>query len=530
MRDLLNLLDTVTLLTESVGLSNRKPGEKFKNSADDLVTFQGLDFYPPSGKFPEDNNMSDVISELTDQGMNIHWTNAANAGTGGFGIAAFTGEDDTPYYLGRYFKEISASRALNNFPHDAIPGGFKYQSKAGHKENSGLRPSDWITQFQNNTPQTILDQCIAKFGQDSAEANALAMFIDSDIPVTVEKGSMEPSAFRDYFAEVLQPIALVMGKRVGGNASEAAQIFFGKSDFSSCTISFNSNTIGGLYDSLLVNADGKQIKLSSKGKNGASASVVNLLKSVGELAGTPNGQKLIQKNTDTIEILETIKNDGHFGAPLKLGVKYGMLTPKEATQVLALKQLGPLDQVVGTGMLSKKLEKMYQARKARDQGRVIPIEHMLAAIAYPLADKINNTTNFGQAACEILNNAALVQMYTDTSVTKDTITVTKLTAIYPSQTITGVLLDASKVYFSTGGKGNYTFKILKNGATDNDVNPMVGMDDLESDQESTKTSADELDAELKKPRLQGPGARASRQQKEPDFDVSVTGREKRKPR
>ena len=40
MRDLLNLLDKVQLpLLEGVGLSNRKPGEKFKNSVDDIVTF-----------------------------------------------------------------------------------------------------------------------------------------------------------------------------------------------------------------------------------------------------------------------------------------------------------------------------------------------------------------------------------------------------------------------------------------------------------------------------------------------------------
>ena len=52
MRDLLNLLDKV-ILAEGVGLSNRKPGEKFKNHVDDLVTFQGLKFYPESGAYPE---------------------------------------------------------------------------------------------------------------------------------------------------------------------------------------------------------------------------------------------------------------------------------------------------------------------------------------------------------------------------------------------------------------------------------------------------------------------------------------------
>jgi len=285
MRDLLNLLDKVQLpLLEGVGLSNRKPGEKFKNSVDDIVTFQGLDFYPESGAYPADQLPDAIEQAAAAKGTTpdrIHWTNVQPPAGAGFGIAAFSGEDGNTYYLGRYFKNVSPNRSQNNFPHDAIPGGFKFQSKAGQKENSGLKPSEWLTQFQDNTPQTILDQAVAKFGENSAEANALRTFMENDIPVEVARGNLNPSAFRDYFAEVLQPIALVMGKKVAGNAAEAATIFFGQgADYSQCTISFNNNTIGGLYDSLLVNPDGKQIKLSSKGKDGANASVTNLIKSL----------------------------------------------------------------------------------------------------------------------------------------------------------------------------------------------------------------------------------------------------------
>ena len=172
------------------------------------------------------------------------------------------------------------------------------------------------------------------------------------------------------------------------------------------------------------------------------------------------------------DIHNTIEKNGHFGAPLKLAVQFEMLTPEEATQVLSLKKYGPTDKIIGSGILSKRLEDLYASRVARDAGRIIPIEHLTAAIAYKVADYVNKNTNFGRAASDILNNAALVQMYTDTSVSKDTITITKLTAVYPSKTVTGVLLDASKVYFSTGGKGNYTFTILKNGGGTANVNPM----------------------------------------------------------
>jgi hypothetical protein len=528
MRDLLNLLDKVQLpLIEGVGLTNRKPGEKFKNSVGDIVTFQGVEFYPESGAVETPSDLVGLKVDAVDKtGRNVHWVNQPTGSTRAFMISTFTGEDNKPYYLGKWVKEINPNKALNNFAHSDIPGEFKFQSKAGQKENSGLKPSEWLTQFQDNTPQTILDQCIAKFGEGSDEANALSTFISGNIPVEVAKGNMNATAFRDYFAEVLQPIALVMGKKVSGNAAEASNIFFGPGDgYSDCTISFNNNTIGGLYDSLLVNPEGKQIKLSSKGKDGANASVVNLIKSVRELEQAPAGTKLKQTYAEEIELLETILKRGHFGAPLDIAEKYKLINSTEAEQVMNLKNLGPNDDIIGTGTLSKRLEGMYQARKARDMSRIIPIEHMIAAIAYKVADYVNKHTRFGEAASTILNNSALVQMYTDTSDSKDSITITKLNAVYPSQTVTGVLLDASKAYMSTQGKGNFTFEILKNGAKPSDVNPMDGVDSLE---EPAATSADELDTELEKPRLTGPGARASRAMADPKMTKDVLGREKRK--
>ena len=529
MRDLLDLLDRLVLpLVEGVGLANRKPGEKFKNHVGDIVTFQGLEFYPESGRFATPEELqAGVDAMLTSKQIDaaqVHWVNAPNKSVGAFSIASFTGETGTPYYLGRWAGANSPNRAQNKFAHDDIPGGFKYQSGAGLKENTGYKPSEILTQFKDNTPDSILQQIVAKFGQGSDEAVAAQTFISSDIPCKIPKGNMNPDAFRDYFCEMLQPIALVMGKNVTGNAAEAASIFFGVGGYADCTISFNTNTIGGLYDSLLVNPDGRQIKLSSKGKNGASASVTNLLKSVEELANTENGKQLLKKHQEVIEILNIINRDGHFGAPLTLAVKYGIIDSVEAAQIPKLRDLGPKDPIVGEDILSPKLEKLYTNRKSKDPKRVIPLEHMTASIAYNVADYVNKKTNFGQAASEILNNAALVQVYTNTSVSADSITITKMEAVYPSQTVTGVYLDASKVYFSTGGKGNFTFTIMKNGATEKDVNPM---DPVEEPIDNDVATTADLDAEITRPRLVGPGARTAKLGTGPNFDEKVTGRRKK---
>ena len=505
MRDILNLLDSV-VITEGVGLSNRQPGDLFKNPEGDVIVFQNLDFYPESGSYRDLTDAEAAIAKISKSlGIapeQIKWTNQppksrqfADQGGGyaGFGIATFTDQaTNQPYYLGRWFKNISPNRAQNNFAHEFIPGGFKFASKSGAKENTGYKPSEVLTQFQDNTPETIMNQIVAKFGQDSPEVVAAATFMQATkFPVSFPKGTMNFTAFRDYFCEMLQPIALVMGKPVKGNAQDAATIFFGPGQgYSDSTISFNTSVTGNLYDSLLVSPEGKQIKLSSKGKSGANASVVNLLRSIEELQVAPKGKKLLEKHKKVVDILKTIDSDGHTAAPLRLAVEYKLITVQQAAEITNLKGLGPKDQIpFGNKSNNMDLYRLYYSRTPKDWAKVIPLEHMLSVIAYRVADYVNENTNFGQAASEILNHSAFVQMYTEATETKDTITITGFRAVYPSETVTGVLLDASKAYMSTQGKGNFTFKILKNGAKESDLAPV----DNQADEPEAQLSTKELD-------------------------------------
>jgi hypothetical protein len=502
MRDILNLLDSV-VMTEGVGLANRQPGDLFKNAQGDVLAFQNVDFYPESGSYRDlidaEAAIAEVAKSLGIAPEQIAWTNQPPArrqladeggGYAGFGIATFTDQaTNQNYYLGRWFKNISPNRVKNNFAHEYIPGGFKFASKVGAKENTGYKPSEVLTQFQDNTPETIMEQIVAKFGKGSDEVVAAATFMQATkFPVTFPKGSINFTAFRDYFCEMLQPVALVQGKPVKGNASDAATIFFGPgSGYGDATISFNTSVTGGLYDSLLVSPDGKQIKLSSKGKSGANASVVNLLRSIQELQVAPKGKKLLEKHRDVVDILNDIDKGGHTNAPLKLAVDAGLLDRNDVPTILQLKTYGPNDKINWRN--NKKLEQMYMSRKPKDWSKVIPLEHMLSVIAYQVADYVNENTNFGQAASEILNHSALVQMYTEATESADTITITGFRAVYPSDTVSGVLLDASKAYMSTQGKGNFTFEILKNGAKESDLDPV----DNQADEPEAELSTKELD-------------------------------------
>ena len=90
---------------------------------------------------------------------------------------------------------------------------------------------------------------------------------------------------------------------------------------------------------------------------------------------------------------------------------------------------------------------------------------MLAAVAFKAADEVNSKTDFSKAATDILNNGALVQVYTKANQGKTEWTLAEFATVFPGKSIKGVNLSASKNYFSTGIKGNFTFKIDRGGKT-----------------------------------------------------------------
>jgi len=461
------LLRELISVAESVGLAQRRPGDKFvaADSSQPALYFQKLDFYPNSGSFASAEEMKAKFDSL---GIDtIEWTNEPRGGLG-FGIAQFLDDAGNTFYLGRYFRTISANRLENRFPND-LPGGYRLQSKAAIKERSGYKPTDVLSNLKDLTPDDIFKQIVTKFGADSDEVRATKAFMESTTyPMRLPLGKMNFDAFTNYFCELLQPMALVMGKMLDGNAHEAEREFLGSQGFSTCRITFGGGKTEGLTDSTLTNPTGQSIGVSSKAKSGAKASARNLNDKIVELRGTDEGRALIADYPEEVRILKAIVDGGYDGGPLNLGVDFGIITNEERDQIRSLRKLGP-QQIVGQGLISPRLEQMYGGRNVKDPARVVPFFHLLATVAYAVADHVNDKTNFSKVASTILNHGAFIQVYTHARRQGEEIVLDKFDAKYPSEAVTDVVLSAEKSYFSTGNKGNFTFQILKNGATMTDI-------------------------------------------------------------
>lgn len=461
-----NLKESSTLV-ESIGLANRKAGTTFKNKVTgEVITFESLVFYPDVGAFKSPGERDASIAErvqefdLDEQDQQIQWTNDPRSNMLAYAIATFTNALGEKVYFGRYFNAINAIRQQNNFP-NSLDGDYVLQTNAAVKEQSGYKPTEILHKLEDLTPDEIVDQIVQKFGADSDEAIAAHAFMEAtSFPITVPRGSMDVSAFTNYFCELLHPIALVRNMGVDGNADEAERLFLGDQGFKSCKISFGSNVTEGLSDSVLTNSAGKRVLVSSKAKSGAKASAKNLLSKVNELRDTPEGKRILKQYAEEVDILTTIHDGGFIDGPLDLALHFDLIEPFEKRQIKELRKMAPGSLVVGTGQLSARLEEFYKRRNTREEGKIVPFYHLLSAIAYAVCEHVNTKTKFSEAAVQILNHSALVQVYTTASQKGDSIVIKSFRAVYPNDAAKGVKLSAHKSYFSTGNKGNLTFAIL----------------------------------------------------------------------
>lgn len=468
---LADILDP-NLIVESRGLAARAPGELFKSTTDDsAIYFRTIRFWPEGGgSYPHEDLLAQVLDVQQSMGATkIAWINKPPR-VGGFGIALFDTEDGDILAFGRYFAEVKADPAANHWDNKTGVPGYRYASKAAEKTVAGMTPQDVLSQNQVDlTAEDIVRQISRSLGEFSPLTElARAISSGTPLPITVNGTGMSFTAFRDYFCELLHPIALQQGL-YKGNAGKAAEKFLGPKGFEDCLISFGTTKTEGLSDSIMIDSAGRKIKVSSKGAKGATASVKNLIDAVDEAESAGNTQ-LLAKHREVVDLIRDVQRAGQRGAPLLLGTRFNIITEKDVAAINEFHNKPPttLAQLLQNKNLSPNVKKLAQERGTNDPNNLNAYYHLIAAVAHKAAEIVNSDGDFGAAASEILNNTALVQVYTKATQRGNEWILQGFDTEFPSSTVTGVLFKAGKTYYSTGIKGNFTFEILRNKARDAD--------------------------------------------------------------
>lgn len=518
MRD---LLDKLTVVSESVGLANRKPGEVFANDQGNEIRFQQVDFYPQGGgRYKNAQQMQQAMDEVIEIiGVLPQQVNAHNPRYMAFGIAQFVDSRGKPMAFMKFYPEVKADPRANAWDNQTGLPGYRYRGRAAVKTQSSATPQDILTKLDDLTAADIVNQVAAKFPNSSLVTVTQHIAQGGELPYTFDApAEMDISAFQDYFCELLQPMALQTGQYTG-EASDAAEVFLPGTGFADTLISFGKTKTEGLSDSIMTAADGQSIKVSSKGGSGAAASSKNILDAYQELQKSPKNRKLLKTLQDTTTLINTIVSTGQHVAPLLLGVRYDIISHEDLYFIKALRGFSPKplsslkDIDVHGEDASKNLLKLANSRTTKTPERVNLYFHLMAAVAHKVADYINEHTSFGKDAAVILNHSALIQMYSQVKASGDKWTLQKFSTKWPGSLVTGVALDAKKNYMSTNIKGNFTFVL----------NPTK--QDLSAAKVEEPTDTEE--PEQKKTRLVGPGVRAARAAAAKDTP-QVLGRQRRR--
>lgn len=455
------ILEAIENLEESTGLAGRKRGEIFKNmQTGDEIVFQGLIFLPQAGGKLSPEELDAEIEANSD----VRWMNNKSAKTGGLAIAEFTDSTGNIMRVGQYLEKVNPN-FTDNYVSNKI---FDYtlQTKASVKTQEKLKAQDLLDKKENLTIANIMNQLAVSLGTDS-HLYHVAHKLATNTPLPYKfpaPPGVSFTGFRDYFCEILHPIALQVG-RFTGNGDEAARRFLNGS-FKDTLITFDESVTAGLSDSLLTTKDGKkQLAVSSKGGKGAKASAKNLFDKVKTLEETQAGRELIKDYAEEVDILRNIVSQGQNGSPLYLGVKFDIINEAEAKQIQYLRGNAPVnlndEAEIKKLNLTSRLKTLIKGRVTKTPEATNLYYHLIAAVAFKAADKVNDSTNFSKAAVTILNNGAFIQVYTVAKESKNEWSLDEFNAVYPSETIKGVYLSAAKTYSSKQIKGNFTFLIDK---------------------------------------------------------------------
>ena len=528
MRDLINLVDGV--LTESRGIGARRMGEEFVSTKNpnDKIYVNTVAFYPddrPHFANEEERNAALKAAISGIKNATISLISQFKEKDRAFGIAIFDRPNKQKLIFIKPFVEVKPDPTKNSWDNQRGLPGYKFNSKVAAKSLAGVMPQDVLkSKATDLTPSDIIEQIAAKFGAKHILTKAAQSVASGIMPITIPADpEIGFTAFRDYFCELLHPIALVVGN-YRGDVAQAAQSFLGTQDFSNTLISFGADKTEGLSDSILIGPDGRKVKVSSKGGpgGGAPASSKNLLDCVRD-AEVAN-KKLVRKYSDVIDIIKTVENSSQEQGPLVLGVQFGIIGPADVKKIIELKKQYAINMsdIKKLG-LSKKLTALALGRKAAKPESVNMFFHCIAAVAHAVAKHVNENTEFSEAASQILNNGALIQVYTKASDKGNTWVINSFEPKWPGDDITAVKFSAGKTYFSTYINGKFTFKIITRGFTDVETDDTSGV--IEPDMTDIETPTVKPGAAPKD--IRSKAAKAARQLRGFEPKKADLGREER---
>lgn len=452
-------------LHESSGIFNRKRGDEFiNNSTGRILNFVGITKYPDIGQYASIEER-DIAKADVSTGKVIEWVNPRQEKSDqylAFAVAELVDSAGNKYYWGRYFKEM-LSIMTKSWPPTDVPPGWKLNTKAAAKMTAGFDPQKLInTEQQFNSVDDAANFVISKLGKTHTLSKGLEDLLNGKLPTFNGMGNQMP-AIRDYFGEIMAPIALAKNL-VGGQAAAAQKQLLGSYSWAQCKVKWYMSPSHNLSDSSMFSPDGIEVEISSKGGRGASSSVKNIY-DIYLKYKTKNPQLLAQYPKE-LGYLEAIHSNSQFYGPLEIAIDVGILKPRTERTV---------DDPISSGQeiaddlwnliknpnlpIPPDLSPFLGSKNAiTAASNYNPGHHILSSIATQVAAYLNTQTRLNDLMKLILNDSSIVQVYTKMIVKGNDAVVTGFDAIFPAKYTGNLKISADKGYSASGtSPGKFTF-------------------------------------------------------------------------
>jgi len=456
-------------LEESKGIFGREAGDKFVHlDGREWELVEVLSFPQPddnNGQFVDVAARDEAIKAFEEQNKNtIEWVNSPANNLLAFGVAVLDDLDGNHVLWGKYVQRILPTQ-MRNWKNAEIPQGWALATKSSMKMQAGYDPQNLI---KVETVFDSVESIIATVEKNSPDAvrnvfaEALKDLAQGRMNEVRFPGMMDQQpAIRDYFGEIMQPIAL-MGGNIKGQAEDARQALADGYNWRDCGVRWPMAGNEPLCDSYIVVPTGQEIGISSKGGAGAAASAKNLADAV-DAARKKNPDIIAPGGIAeyTAKIVEKIREVDQRNGPIEVGkmLKVELIDDKLNEEISKYIAEGKSD-------LENISPQAFEVVKRGTAKGLVPDAKgfnagfaLLSAASKYVAKVINENPQFSKGAIALLNMSDIVQIFTDVGKQKDDVIVRGFRAVYPPSFTGKVILEGGKNYYSTRIGGKMSFKI-----------------------------------------------------------------------
>jgi hypothetical protein len=453
-------------LAESKGFFGRNEGDKFTHQDGREYSIVQVVAFPDAQtqKFETPQARDEAIKAFQEEhgGAEIEWVNQPRNNMLAFGIAQLDDQDGNHVFWGKYMQSVSFDM-MGAWANKQTPPGWALQTKGAQKFASGYDPQHLIaTEQRFRGTDSIINTVVSKADDQVKEVfkEALQNLAQGRKDVVFPEMYEQQAALRDYFGEIMQPVAL-MGGVIKGQAEDARQQLADGAEWRDCEVMWPMAMNAALCDSFMIAPNGAEIGISSKGGQGAAASSKNLHDAV--LKARKNGNEIVEEGgvaDFAAKLVSIIAAETAINGPVKVAQFLGIDGIDNSIQV-------EIDKYIREGKsdlqgMSPQAEKILEPFNVKLETKGFNAGYaLLSAVSKTCAKVVNADDNFSKGAIALLNQSDIIQVYTNMGKDKNNAVLGDFKVIYPPTFSGKVLLEGGKNYYSSRVGGKMAFAIGK---------------------------------------------------------------------